>query len=148
MRLEHLCDMELQYRDEWFGRFVLLRPYGGQQGAGYGEGDGTVTGQRLSGTLRWVNHPKRRDDGAMLPDAHGVIRTNDGALLLFSLQGRTVWVEADGKRKGRQLLMVLFESEDVRYRWLNDAVCVLEGVIDPEKLSMRSPVYVCLNELV
>lgn len=148
MKLEHLCDMELAYREESFGKFVLVRPYGGQEGSGYGEGDGVVRGARLSGRVRWVNHPRRRSDGAMLPDAHGIIQTNDGTQVLFSLHGRTVWVDAGGRRKGRQVLMVLFEADDERYRWLNASVCILEGVIDPEALTTVMPIYVCVNELV
>lgn len=148
MRLEHLCDMELVYREESFGKFVLVQPYGGTEGRGYGEGDGRVWGERLAGRARWVNHPRRRGDGAMLPDAHGIIQTEDGAQVLFSLHGRTVWVDTGGRRRGRQVLMVLFEADDERYRWLNDAVCILEGVIDPETLTTVMPIYICANELV
>ncbi len=75
MRLEHFCDLQLAYRQEAFGEFALVRPYGGQEGRGYGEGDGSVTGEKLSGRVRWVNHPRRRSDGAMLPDASGIIQT-------------------------------------------------------------------------
>ncbi len=89
MRLEHVCDMELAYREEpaYGGTFLLIRPYGGEEGTGYGEGDGTLTGPKLQGKARWVNHPHRRGDGAMLPDTHGVILTADGAQIMFSLQG-------------------------------------------------------------
>lgn len=141
MRLEHLCDLELVYQhtDLLDGKFVLVQPYGGE------EGTGSVTGDRLAGTVRWVNHPHRRNDGAMLPDVHGVIRTTDDALVMFSLTGRTVWTEAG---PGRQVLTTLFESEDERYVWLNGVYCVLEGAIDPERMAMRARVYVCINELV
>jgi len=149
MRLEHLCDMQLVYRKERFGEFALVRPYGGQDGRGYGEGDGIVTGEKLSGHMRWVNHPSRRGDRAMLPNVHGIIETDKGAQVLFSLSGRTVWIQAEGRPKGRQLLMALFEAEDEHYQWLNDVVCVMEGVIDPGSLTMvPMPVYVCVNELV
>src|SRR5690349_598768 len=116
MRLEHLCDMELAYREEslYQRKFVLIRPYGGEEGAGYGEGDGRVTGERLRGLLRWVNHPHRRSDQVMLPDAHGCIRTDDRADVVFTLHGRTVFSAG----QGRQLLSVIFESEDERYGWL------------------------------
>ena len=148
MRLDYLCDMDLAYREESFGDFVLARPYGTEEGAGYGEGDGQVTGERLRGTVRWVNHPRRRSDRTMLPDAHGLIRTEDSADILFSLQGRTGWVDSGGRRKGRQVLVALFESQAERYRWLNDLVCILEGEIDPESGKMHSRIYACLNEMV
>lgn len=145
MRLEHVCDMELVYQEApGLGeKFLLIRPYGGEEGSGYGEGDGTVTGPHLHGQMRWVNHPHRRSDGAMLPNSHGVIRTNDGATIMFSLHGRTFF---DGDT-GKQLLLTTFEVEDERYHWLNRALCVLEGVIDAERLAMRARVYACKHEL-
>ena len=58
MRLERLCEMGLTYRDSSFGEKSLrARPFGGQEGSGYGEGDESVKGDRISGTLRWMNHP-------------------------------------------------------------------------------------------
>lgn len=145
MQLEYLCDMELMYQEApGLGeKFLLIRPYGGEEGTGYGEGDGTVTGPRLHGRLRWVNHPHRRSDGAMLPNTHGVIQTDDSATVMFSLQGRTFF---DGDT-GKQLLLALFEAGDEGYQWLNGALCVLEGVVDVERLAMRARVYVCQHEL-
>jgi hypothetical protein len=71
--------MELVYQDAagLGAKLRLIRPYGGEKGTGYGGGDGMVTGPQLNGTLRWVNHPHRRGDGAMLPNAHGVVQTHD-----------------------------------------------------------------------
>ena len=146
MRLEYVCDMELTYREEpaYKGKFLLVRPYGGEEGTGYGEGDGTLTGPKLQGKARWVNHPHRRSDGAMLPDVHGVIMTHDGAEILFTLQGRTFFEDDTGK----QLLHTTFEAEDERYRWLNRSVCVLEGLIDAQTMSMRARIYACVHELI
>src|SRR5947209_17165836 len=109
MRLEHLCDLELVYQQTELvdAKFVLVQPHGGEEGTGYGEGTGSVAGDRLAGSLRWINHPHRRNDGTMLPDVHGSIRTDDDALVMFSLAGRTVWTEAG---PGRQVLTSLFES--------------------------------------
>ena len=146
MQLEYVCDMELVYREEPLSgdKFLLVRPYGGEEGSGYGEGDGTVTGPRIQGSLRWVNHPHRRSDGTMLPDAHGIIMTQDHAAIMFTLQGRTIFEQNQGK----QLLSVIFEAEAEPYRWLNETLCVLEGLIDGERLSMRARVYACRSDLV
>lgn len=143
MQLEFLCDMVLAYRDEPLtgSKFLLVRPYGGEEGSGYGEGDGSVSGPRLQGTVRWVNHPHRRSDGTMLPDAHGIIVTPDKAVILFALQGRTVFEQEQGK----QLLSVIFEAEAEPYIWLNTTVCVLEGLI--EELRMRARIYACVSDL-
>jgi hypothetical protein len=146
MRLEALCDMELTYRQEplYDGLLKMVVPYGTQEGSLYGEGDAVFRGERLSGMGRWANHARRRSDGVNLPDAHGVIRTDDGAFVLFTLQGRTLPAQDD---KRRQLLTVLFEADDERYRWLNTAVCVLEGVIAPGSGVMRACIYACVHEL-
>lgn len=144
MRLERLCEMELTYRDSSFEKFLLARPFGGQEGSGYGEGDGSVKGDRISGILRWVNHPHRRSDGSMLPDARGLIKTDDGAFVLFTLQGRAVFVDEKGRR---QLLSVIFESESAQYKWLNNTFGVLEGAIDPVALKMSARVYLCISDM-
>jgi hypothetical protein len=145
MRLEPICDMELVYREGplYGGKLLVVRPYGGEEGTGYGEGDGSVSGPKLRGRLRWVNHPHRRSDGTMLPDAHGVIVTDDGALVMFTLQGRTFFENDTGK----QVLTTIFEAEDPRYQWLNRTICILEGVISAERWSMRARIYACVHEL-
>ena len=145
MKLEPLCEMALAYRDLTFGKkFVVAKPYGGEEGIGYGEGDGTASGERIRGALRWVNHPHRRNDGVMMPNAQGVIKTEDGALLHFNLQGRTVTVGG----LGRQLLSIVFESADEKYKWLNNTFCVVEGKIDLEKLVMNFRVFSCISDLL
>jgi hypothetical protein len=149
MQLEHLCDLELAYRQEPLYEDVLkmVLPYGTLEGSLYGEGDATFRGERLSGTARWVNHAHRRSDGVSLPDVHGVIRTDDGAFVLFTFQGRSLPTQDD---KRRQLLTVCFEAEDERYHWLNTAICVLEGVISSSPTDigkMRARIYSCVYEL-
>lgn len=64
-------------------------------------------------------------------------------------QGRTVFrVDEKGEQKGGQLLWILFESADERYLWLNDALCLIEGVIDALTMRIKFKVYACLNELI
>jgi hypothetical protein len=69
---------------------------------------------------------------------------------MFRMQGRTVFgVNEKGERKGGgQVLWMVFESADERYLWLNDAVCVIEGVIDAQTMRMKFKVYACVNELI
>jgi Protein of unknown function (DUF3237) len=144
MKLEPLGELKLVYTNSTFGeQFVMVQPYGTQEGTAFGDLEGSVTGERLRGKVRLTNHPHRRSDGVMLPNAHGVIRTDDGAIVLFTLQGRTVFVE----ERGRQLLAAVFESEDERYKWLNNTFCVLEGAFDPPTMSMRARVYSCVSDL-
>ena len=86
MHLDKLCSIEFRYLDAHFPK-----PYGDESGPpGWGIGEGTVSGQRPSGTIKWSNHPSLRSDGVALPDFRGVISTADGAKVLVSFAGRTV----------------------------------------------------------
>ncbi|MDJ0897764.1 MAG: hypothetical protein QNJ55_03055 [Xenococcus sp. MO_188.B8] len=145
MHLEPLCNLELAYREEslYQGKFVMARPYDSQEASAYGEGDGWVKGERLQGTARWVNHPHCRTDGVWLPNLHGVIQTEDGASILFSLQGRTKFRPGG---QGNQILTAILQTGDERYEWVNDSICILEGVI--EGFAMRAQIFQCINELV
>ncbi len=82
----------------------------------------------------------------MLPDVHGLITTGDGAKIVFDLHGRTVF-NRDGSQGG-QGLVGWFESEDERYTWLNDAICVAEGTILPDSNRIEIHVYEAINELI
>ena len=64
--------------------------------------------------------------------------------MIFDFEGRTIWSE-DGNTGG-QNLTVTFEAEDERLKWLNNVVCVGEGVIDAEKMRAYIGVYRCVNE--
>ena len=143
MRLEQLCAFDLRYTQD----FHLVRPYGNESGSGWGVGDGRVSGERLTGIAQWSNQPDRRGDGAMLPNARGVVVTDDGAEVLFSLTGRTVFVDRLGEEVGRQLLLVLLESEDDRYAWLNNTVCVGDGLVSAETMTMHLEVFECIGEV-
>jgi hypothetical protein len=144
MRLDWLCSMELRYTTD----FHLARPYGNESGVGWGIGEGTASGERLSGTVQWSNQPRRRGDGTMLPNARGVITTAEAAEVFFDLTGRTAFVDRDGEKVGRQLLMTLFESEDERYSWLNDTVCMTEGAIDMARGISTFQVFRCESDVV
>jgi len=121
--------------------YALVSAYGGDEGIGYGEGRGTATG-RIDGDVVWSNSPRRRSDGQMLPNVRGLITTSDGAAILFELRGRTIFGE-DGL--GRQNLVGWFESDDGRYRWLNDVVCIAEGMIGTEGMEIH--VYAGVHDM-
>ncbi len=134
--------MELGYE----GGFFVLAPYGGAEGAGYGDGSGRVSGERVSGSVRWSNHPRRREDGVLLPDAHGVIETDDGARILFHLGGYSTPIEGSASRRGI-VSPATFATDDERYGWLNDVLAVGEGVIDFETLRIQLRYYRCAPEI-
>ena len=143
VKLDRLCTLEIAYS----GAFHVVRPYGNESGAGWGRGEGVVSGDRLAGTVEWSNHPSRRGDGTMLPNARGVITTEDGAEVLFELTGRTVFIDREGEEVGRQLVRLLLESEADDYRWLNNTVCICEGRYDPTAAAAHIEVFICSSEV-
>ena len=81
---------------------------------------------RVAGVYRGANHPRRRTDGTYLPDFQGVIETDDGAIVFFDWHGY-----GRAYPKGRRQIVAIgtHVSEDERYRWLNDVVCVGTGEV-------------------
>jgi hypothetical protein len=108
---------------------------------------GTFTGDRLSGTViggaDWVIN---RADGVMVIDVRLTLKTDDGALVYLTYQGRFLAEPEVMARfaKGAVLdpseyslaVVARFESGDARYRWLNDAIVVGTG-----EQTASGPVY-------
>ena len=146
MRLEELSVFEWSYDQDIrvaAPGYVLLSSYDSQEGAAYGEGRGSASG-RIQGSVVWSNYPRRRSDGRMLPDVRGLVTTRDGASLVFELRGRTIF---EGDEPGRQNLVGWFETDHPDYVWLNDVVCIAEGLI-AEDGTMRLHVYAGIHELI
>ena len=144
MRLEKLCTFEWSYDADVRVKapgYELVSAYDSDEGIAYGEGRGRASGG-IEGNAVFSNYPRRRSDGNMLPNARGLVTTVDGATILFEFRGRTIFGD-DGV--GRQNLVGWFESDHDRYRWLNDVVCIAEGLIDDD--GMRIDVYQGFNDL-
>jgi hypothetical protein len=142
MRLEPLFRISMQYADA-----TWMRQFGGAEGAGFGQGEGTASGGGFEGTVRWANFPRRREDGVWTPNLRGVVTLADGAELLMSIHGQSV-EEAPASR-GRRAILARIEllAEDDRYRWLNTSFLVAEGEIDEEKEVWWLDAFVCVNEV-
>ncbi len=126
MRLDPLYRMVFEYPHGW--SVALAGESAESKHLFFAEGrcDG-----RIGGAMRGANHPRRRGDGTFCPDFHGVISTDDGGTILFECggYGRTHPVGA------RQIVCWLIHvSDDERYGWLNDVVCVGTGEVRPEHL--------------
>lgn len=144
VRLEPVSVLRLSYEEGAriaAPGYAIVSAYGGAEGIGYGEGRGTATG-RIEGDVVWSNYPRRRSDGQMLPNARGLITTADGGAILFELRGRTIFGD-DGL--GRQNLVGWFESDHESHRWLNDVVCIAEGMIGAEGMELR--VYAGIHDM-
>jgi hypothetical protein len=126
MRLEPLYRMVFHYPQGWS---VALAGEG-TEGQHLFLAEGRCDG-RMSGRMQGANHPRRRGDGTFCPDFHGAISTDDGATVLFDCGGYGRAYPPDA----RQIVCWLTHvSDDPRYRWLNDVVCVGTGEVRPDQL--------------
>lgn len=141
MELEHLCDMEFRYDD---AGLTQLAPFGGSEGQGYGSGIGTVKGDRLEGRLRWSNTPRRRSDGVLLPDTDGLIQTEDGARIFFSIRGYSLAKDTPTSRV--LLSSITFATDDPRYSWLNTSFGIQDGDVDLKQGSILARTFLCISE--
>ena len=140
MRLEPFCRVSMRY-----GASSWHRPYAGEEGLGFGQGAGTVTGE-LEGDLVWANYPRRREDGVWTPNLRGIVTTREGDDLLVSIHGQSVEERAPGHRRAI-LARVELTTEAGRWRWLNTCFLVGEGEIDEEREDWWLDIFVCVNEL-
>jgi hypothetical protein len=131
MRLEHLFDLDLRYE----GEYVVVRPYGGQDGIGYAAGTGRATGPRVEGDVRFSNNPRVRGDGVLLPALDGAIATDDGARLVFSSTG--LGRKGDDGRRFRAVLAMTLESDDERYAWANESLCIADATVTGRRVEMH-----------
>lgn len=139
MRLEPFCRVSMRY-----GAASWHRPYGGEEGLGFGQGDGTVSGE-LEGTVQWANYPRRREDGVWTPNLRGTIAARDGDEILLSVQGQSIEEAVPGGRRAI-LARVEFTTDVDRWRWLNTCFLVGEGEIDEEREEWWLDTFVCVNE--
>lgn len=124
MQLEPLCRVTFTTPESWS---VTRQGDSGTEGQSFLIAEGRAEG-RLSARYRAANFPRRRVDGALEPEFRGVFETDDGATILFHWEGLARLTD-DGMR---QLLgSMQCATDDDRYEWLNDRVCVVEGEVRP-----------------
>jgi hypothetical protein len=123
----------------------------GHEGAYIGSGNGTITGERVRGTVKWslwagnCAYPLVRK-GQSIPDGiHlctmnpvGFIETQDGARIRFDGRGYGL----RDPEKYRTSLTLVFGTEDSRYAWLTKTLGVMEGEFDEKKGRAVWRVYV------
>jgi len=122
MQLKPLYQLRYRYTDEWG---IGLTGSAGREEQHFFFAEGATTG-RITGRYRAANHPRRRTDLTYVPDMQGVIETEDGAIVFADWHGYGRAYPA-GRR---QIVGAVYHlSEDERYKWLNDSVCVLAGEV-------------------
>ena len=148
-RLVPLFSAVLQYRSQ--AQRDAVAPPEGREGEYIGSGDGTATGDRLRGTLRWslwagncvyplVRKGQGIPDGLHLCTMNpvGFIETPDGARIRFDGRGYGL----RSPERYRTSLTLVFGTEDVRYSWLTKVLGVMEGEFDEKAGHATWEVYV------
>jgi uncharacterized protein DUF3237 len=122
VRLEPLYRASWTTPEAWSVEFEGAN---GTEGRSFFIAEGRSQG-RLSARFRAANYPRLRTDGTLTPDFRGVLETDDGATVLFSWQGYARL----GSNGMRELLgSMTHVTDDERYRWLNDRICVIGGEV-------------------
>jgi hypothetical protein len=140
VRLQSLYRCTFASTERWS---VKLDGAGGTERQGFLLVEGRANG-RLSGRLRAANSPRQRTDGTQTPDFRGVIVTHDGAAVYFAWHG---YGRAAGGGPSQLLGSITHLSEDARYSWLNQAICVLTGEVRPQA-DDRFEVVLEVSELI
>lgn len=122
MQLKPMYRVRFMYPEAWS---VNLTGPDGTMSQHFMFAEGQCAG-RITGRFRGANHPQRRTDGTFQPDFQRIIETVDGGTILFDIRGygRTYPV---GRRQVVSSITHL--SDDERYQWLNDVVCVATGEV-------------------
>src|ERR671925_15427 len=111
MRLEPLYTVTFTTPEAWS---VEVAADAGVEGRSFLLAEGRSTG-RLSARYRAANFPRKRPDGALVPEFRGVLETDDGAAVLFEWQGLA---SVDGGGTRRLVGSLVHTTDDARYRWL------------------------------
>ena len=138
MKLVPLCEIEMHYTWVDFVDF-------GAGGQYVGTLDGVVKGDRLNGTVKFVNVPPKRPDNVNCPTLRGVLTTADGAKVYLELNGIALLRKADNARLFTTSLLI--RSGDSRYAWANSIFGTLEGILNNTTDVALARAYSCENEL-
>jgi Protein of unknown function (DUF3237) len=140
VRLEPLYRATWVTRESWS---VELTGEAGTEGRSFFIAEGRTEG-RLSARLRAANYARRRVDGTLTPDFRGALETDDGASVLFSWQG---YARA-GAGEVREIVgSITHETDDERYRWLNNKIGAVVGEVRSREAG-GSEIVIDVAELV
>ncbi len=140
-RLKYLFEVELQFR--WEMAPVTSREARG--GEYIGSGEGTVSGPRIHGTVRWDLFEKQ-EETLCRSNLTGVIETNDGAQIQFDSRGFFIKPDESNPAKWVTSASVHFITADQRYEWLNTHLAVWEGEFDMDTYRHRYHAYIQVTE--
>ena len=142
MKLVPLFEMVHKYVER---HSVSLRGPLGTDSTAWMFREGTIRGERVSGSHRAMNKSVVRVDNVVTPDIRGALTTLDGAEVYYEVRG--YGVEVNGLRHFTGSMYFLTGAE--QYAWLNTVVAVMEGRYtrtDDGYLIGTFQVYECLPE--
>ena len=134
MQLVELAEVELTY----LSLEGVDHPGGTQF---YGSLEGTLTGERLSGSLQLTNLARRRADNVNTPTLRGLLTTGDDEKIWLEMDGVAILRPADGARLF--VTSCRFQTGDTPSAWLNTVIGVLEGVLDTETGTAYGRLFEC-----
>lgn len=115
MKTTRLYRMVWEYREGW----NVNTSEGGPESVQFSYVEGVVS-DGITGRLRGVNHSRRRNDGAYLPDAHGVIEGSEG-VIVFDYRGiGAPHVNRRTRRASKLILAAEHHTEASAYSALNE----------------------------
>lgn len=127
MQLKPLYRLRINFGDRWS---VSVVGDAGREDQVLHMAEGRAEGT-LTGRFRGMDYPRRRTDGTVVTDLRGVLETPEGTPILLECQGfgRRHTPDYDRLSGGpRQwVVSVTHLSDDSKYQWLNDCVCVGSG---------------------
>jgi hypothetical protein len=121
-----------------YQEFIRVMPFGPSsegQAMAY-SGPARVEGERLSGAYRLTQFPRARVDGVLLPDAHGIIRTETGRVVMTRAAGFGV---PDPSVTDRRIVThwMRFWSAVPELAWLNATMAYGVGSFEQGEASVR-----------
>ena len=140
--LTSLFEARLQYRSD----MEVVVAAENREGELVGSGDGSVSGDLLSGTVRWSMYAGNcayvfvragilPPPGQHLCTVHpaGVIETSDGAEIWFDARGYGLrGADQSQPHLWKLTMAVQFTTTDQRYQWLNTTLGVLVSEFDEQ----------------
>jgi hypothetical protein len=134
--LEHLFEMELQFRQELTSRPSPIDGIGEYVGSG----DGIINGPRIHATVCW-DLWEQQGETLCRSSLTGVIETHDEAKIQFDSRGFFIKPDQSNPNRWITTASVHFNTAEHHYEWLNRILAVWVGEFDMETYRHRYQAY-------
>ncbi len=134
--LNPLFEVNLQYKQG----LPPITSAEGRIGQYLGSGEGTVSGERLTGTVRWDLYEAVGETRCETNFA-GVIETSDDVQIQFEAKGYGMVRDSSKPNKWTMVAALQFDTTDNAYAWLNNTIAVWDGEFDMETYRHHYQIY-------